>query len=364
LIRFLDLPAQYRSIKEEIDDAVGAVISEAAFAGGRFVEAFEERFAQYVGAHHCVGVANGTDALEIALWSLNLPPGAEIVVPANSFVATAEAVVNTGLVPVFADCGDDYTIDLSTAERLITKETKAIIPVHLYGQCADMREVTRFAEVYGLAVVEDAAQAHGAEDHGIRAGVSGDVSTFSFYPGKVLGAYGDGGAIVTDDSERVERIRQHINHGRDGKGLHAIRGRNSRLDGIQAAILQVKMNHLDEWIRRRQHQANLYGSLLQGLPIRLPVVRENVRHVFHLFVIRLEVGSRDDLRAYLADRGIQTGIHYARCIPELPPFSTCRGSAVNARKWQDGLLSLPIGEHLTDEDVNHVSEACRAYFQG
>jgi dTDP-4-amino-4,6-dideoxygalactose transaminase len=263
---------------------------------------------------------------------------------------------------VFADCGEDYTIDLGSAEGLVREKTRAIIPVHLYGQCANMDEVNRFANKHGLFIIEDAAQAHGAKDRGTRAGSMCGLGTFSFYPGKILGAYGDGGAIVTNDSVRADRMRKHANHGRDGAGGHVMAGRNSRLDGIQAAILSVKLQHVDEWIRKRQDQARLYGRLLEGLPLRLPVQREGVRHVYHLFVIRTTRGDRNDLRAFLDDRGVQTGLHYARCIPEWPAFSGYRAVAENARRWQDQLLSLPIGEHLNADEIHFVSETLRSFF--
>ena len=240
MVKFLDLKKQYETMKNEIDQAIQNVINDTAFVGGKYVEQFENNFALYHSAKYCIGVGNGTDALTIALWALDLPKDSEVIVPANSFIATSEAVSLNNLKIVFADCKDDYTIDPKSVESLITKNTSCIIPVHLYGQPCDMDEILQIAKDNNLKIIEDSAQAHGAIYKGQKIGTFGDLATFSFYPGKNLGAYGDGGAIITNDKQLEQRCRTYSNHGRSSKYAHEIEGLNSRLDGIQAAILDVK----------------------------------------------------------------------------------------------------------------------------
>lgn len=363
MVKFSDLPKQYLSIKDEIDAATAAVIRDAAFIGGRFVGEFEESFAAYQRARHCVGVANGTDALEIVLESLDLPKGSEVIVPANTFIATSEAVTRSGHKVVFADCVEDtYTLSIEDAARRITPRTRAIIPVHLYGQPCDMDPLLALAEAHGLKVVEDCAQAHGAEYKGRRVGTMGSAGTFSFYPGKNLGAYGDAGGIVTNDPALANKCRMIANHGRIDKYDHVMEARNSRLDGLQAAVLSVKLGHLEDWLARRRAFAARYMSGLQGLKgLRLPVTAAWALHAWHLFVIRTD--ERELLRAALDAAGVQTAVHYPTALPKLKAYAYL-GQAEEplcANKADRELLSLPMGEHLDDGEVDEVCRAVRAF---
>ena len=296
-IPLVDLKAQYERIKDEIDAAIQEVIATSAFIGGPYVRAFEEAFAQFCEVKHCIGVGNGTDALFISLKSLGIGVGDEVITAANSFIATSEAITATGAQVVFCDIDPQtYNIDVSQIEVKITPQTKAIIPVHLYGQPADMAPILELARRYGLKIVEDAAQAHGARYKERRVGSLGDVACFSFYPGKNLGAYGDGGAIVTDDDELALKVRMFTNHGRVDKYDHQIEGTNSRLDGLQAAILSAKLKHLEEWTESRRQLAYLYNELLASSEIVTPFESEDASGLlYHLYVVRLGNGVRDSV---------------------------------------------------------------------
>jgi dTDP-4-amino-4,6-dideoxygalactose transaminase len=363
MVKFLDLGAQYDSIRQEIDAAIGEVLNEQAFVGGRFVNEFEAAFAAYQRASHCVGVANGTDAIEIVLEALDLPAGSEIIVPANSFIATSEAVTRTGHRVVFADCDPvTYTLSVEDLERRITSRTAAVIPVHLYGHPCDMHPILELARRHDLRVIEDCAQAVAAEYRGERLGALGDAGTFSFYPGKNLGAYGDGGAITTNDAALAERCRMIANHGRVGKYDHHLEGRNSRLDGLQAAILTVKLRHLDEWTETRRAAAAAYQEFLADVPgVTLPQEADWARHVYHLFVVRTE--SRDELQRHLADADIQTGVHYPIALPRLKAYDYLgQGEeATFANRTAGELLSLPMGDHMRRDDCRRVAEAVAAW---
>jgi dTDP-4-amino-4,6-dideoxygalactose transaminase len=363
-VPFIDLHAQYLSIRTEIDAAISAVIRDCAFIGGRYPKMFEGEFAAYQRARFCVGVGNGTDALEIVLEALGLPGGSEVIVPANSFIATSEAVTRTGHRVVFCDCDPgSYTLSVRDAERRVNPATKAIIPVHLYGRPCQMDALMALARRHDLRVIEDCAQAHGAEFNGQRVGTFGDAGTFSFYPGKNLGAYGDAGAIVTNNEHLATQCRMIANHGRIGKYNHEFEGRNSRLDGLQAAILSVKLRHLDSWLTRRITLAEQYRRGLSGCPeIELPVCEsDDMRHVYHLFVIR--TAHRDLLQVFLKEQGIESGIHYPIALPKLPAYAWSgqaeEGMFANCSDGQ--LLSLPIGEHLSDADVSRVIDAVRTF---
>ncbi|MBT4146563.1 MAG: DegT/DnrJ/EryC1/StrS family aminotransferase [Gammaproteobacteria bacterium] len=357
MIKFLDLHTQYLSIKDEIDAAMAAVISESAFIGGKYVKQFEENFADYQHAKFCVGVANGTDALEIAIEALNLPKGSEIIVPANSFIASAEAVTRTGHKVVFCDArAVDYTINLEDVKKRITPNTVAIIAVHLYGHPCDMDPLLELAQQYNLKVIEDCAQAHGAEYKGKKVGAIGNVGCFSFYPGKNLGAYGDGGAIVTNDESLATKCRMIANHGRIAKYDHEFEGRNSRLDGLQAAILNVKLRYLDTWTEHRIMIADEYLKQLKSVTeIILPVRQEWAKQVYHLFVIRHP--NRDLLKAKLNEAGIQIGVHYPIALPKMKAFQYVGQAGENGFAWDSGgeLLSLPIGDHLNTQDVEKIA---------
>lgn len=363
MIKFLDLVAQYRSIQSEIDAAIRGVIEESAFIGGPHVAAFEQEFARYQQGQHCVAVGNGTDAIEIALEALGLPAGSEVIVPANSFIATSEAVTRAGLKVVFADVDPQtYTLDVADVRRRVGPRTAAVIAVHLYGHPCDMEGLLSVAREHGLKVLEDCAQAHGAEYRGRRVGALGDAGTFSFYPGKNLGAYGDGGAVLTNDGDLARRCRMIANHGRVEKYNHQFEGRNSRLDGMQAAVLLVKLKHLEGWVRRRQAIAERYLEGLAGQDgLVLPTIAGNVRHAFHLFVVRSR--KRDALREHLTRAGIETGIHYPIALPKLVAYQYLgQGEADMFANRVDGeLLSLPMGEHLNDGDIDHVIAAVRDF---
>ncbi|MEO6655373.1 MAG: DegT/DnrJ/EryC1/StrS family aminotransferase [Pyrinomonadaceae bacterium] len=357
-VPFVDLKAQYLSLKPELDAAIGKVVAETAFVSGKYAAAFEKAFAGCIGAEHCVAVANGTDALEIGLQALGVGPGDEVIVPANTFFATAEAVSNVGAKVVFVDCEPNfYNIDIDKIEEKITLKTKAIIPVHLYGLPAEMDAVMRIAKKHSLKVLEDCAQSHGADYKGQRTGTFGDIATFSFYPGKNLGAYGDAGAIVTNDPEAADRARLIANHGQAAKYRHTVMGRNSRMDGIQAAVLSVKLPYLDGWLDARQRNAARYNELLAASGISLPLAPEYSTHTYHLYVIRVK--DRDSIAAKLNDAGIDTGLHYPTALPFLEVYKVADYKPSDfpvAYSQMSELLSLPMYAELTDEMIRHVCE--------
>lgn len=364
MIQFLDLHKQYLSIKDEIDDAIGSVIREGAFIGGKYVNEFERNFADYQQVKHCVSVGNGTDAIEIAIEAMNLLPGSEIIVPANSFIASSEAVSRAGHKVVFCDVSvDDYSISIQDLRRRVTGNTSAIIAVHLHGRPCDMDSLLQIAQAHNLKIIEDCAQAHGAEYKGKRVGCIGDIGTFSFYPGKNLGAYGDGGAIVMNDDRLAVNCRMIANHGRVDKYDHQFEGRNSRLDGIQAAILSVKLRHLDQWIDRRRAIAQRYFERLSSIPgLSLPRTQAGGREVWHLFVV--QTSARDELQNYLREKGVQTGIHYPIALPDLKAYDYLRqeGASFCASEMAGRIVSLPIGEHMTDADVDTVVVSVGEFF--
>jgi len=356
MIKFLDLKEQYESIKDEIDSAIKQVISETEFIGGKYVAQFEEAFSKYQEAKYCIGVGNGTDALEIVIESLDLKKGSEIIVPANSFIASAESVTRSGHKVVFCDCDEqNYTISLSSLKTKITPNTKAIIAVHLYGHPCDMDELKIIAKEHDLKIIEDCAQSHGAEYKGKRVGALGDAGIFSFYPGKNLGAYGDGGAIVTNDEKLAKTCKMIANHGRIEKYNHEFEGRNSRLDGLQAAILFVKLRHLDSWTEARIKVAEYYLENLQDIEdVFLPKREDWAKQVYHLFVIRSK--KRDELQKYLEEHGVASGIHYPIALPKLKAYSYLGQSSefFFAHTSDSELLSLPIGEHLNQNDLVRI----------
>lgn len=364
MIKFLDLATQYQSIKTEIDAAIANVIQESAFIGGRYVKAFEQQFAEYSKVKHCIGVGNGTDALEIAIEAANLPPGSEIIVPGNSFIASSEAVTRCGHKVVFADVDQgSYTLTGESVRSKLSARTRAIIAVHLYGHPCDMDALLDISRERGLILIEDCAQAHGAEYKGQRIGSIGHMAAFSFYPGKNLGAYGDAGAITTQDDDLAVRIRKIANHGRIAKYDHEFEGRNSRLDGLQAAILSVKLAHLEKWTERRIAIADYYLQHLADINgLTLPERKAWGRQVYHLFVVR--TSRRDALKDHLAAHGIETGIHYPVALPKLAAYAYCAQDKEDTffNRSDNTLLSLPIGEHLTLEDAGKVVQAVRSFF--
>ena len=363
-VQFVDLVSQYHSLREEIHEALEKVMSTASFVLGDAVAEFERDFAAYCGAKHCVGVASGADALHLALRALGIGPGDEVITVANTFIATVNAIALAGATPVLVDAKDPwYTMDPALLEAAITPQTRAIMPVHLYGQPADMDPILEIAERHGLAVVEDAAQAHGARYKGRRAGTMGVCGCFSFYPGKNLGSYGEGGAVVTDDDALAGSLRIYRNCGQSEKYVHPVVGFNSRLHSMQAAVLKVKLRHLDEWNEKRRHFAALYSAGLAGVPgLVLPEVMPEAEPVWHLYVVRHP--RRDALMAFLKDRGVFCGIHYPVPIHLQQPYAQVRtvpaGAPVTTAEAPQ-LLSLPMHPDLTDEQAAHVIASIRAF---
>jgi dTDP-4-amino-4,6-dideoxygalactose transaminase len=362
-VPFVDLQAQYRSIKAEVDAAIQRVLDTSAFILGREVEAFERAFAEYVGARECVGVSNGTAAIQLALQACGIGAGDEVIVPANTFFATAEAVSTAGATPVFVDCDPfTYNIDAGKIEAAVNERTRAVIPVHLYGQPADLDAVFEVAGRHDLIVIEDAAQAHGARYKGRRVGSLARAGCFSFYPGKNLGAYGEGGAVVTDDAEVARRLRMLRDHGSGQKYRHELVGYNFRLEGIQGAVLNVKLKYLDEWNASRRAHAARYRALLAPLAdsgaLVLPHEAEYAEHVYHLFVI--QTGARDVLQRYLSAAGVQTGIHYPVPVHLQPAYAAHghrEGDFPHAESQSTRVLSLPMFAEMTEHQVGYVAHA-------
>ncbi|MGH7496517.1 MAG: DegT/DnrJ/EryC1/StrS family aminotransferase [bacterium] len=360
-IPFIDLKRQYDSIKTEIDSAIAEVINAAAFIGGPHVESFERAFAGFCNTKHCIGVANGTDALYLALRALNVGREDEVITAANSFIATSEAITMAGAKAVFVDIDPGtYNINVDKIAEKITPRTKVIVPVHLYGQPADMDPILDLARRHQLIVVEDAAQAHGALYRGRRIGTFGDIACFSFYPGKNLGAYGDAGALVTNDDGLALKARMIANHGRRDKYDHEIEGVNSRLDGMQAAVLQVKLRHLSEWNENRRKNAAIYNDLLRNTGVSAPVEIDNVTAVYHLYVIRVKHGRRQQLQEHLRSRGIDTGIHYPIALPNLKAYAYLAHAARDfpeATRASQEILSLPMFPELEELQIEYIAKA-------
>jgi dTDP-4-amino-4,6-dideoxygalactose transaminase len=365
-IQLVDLKKQYESIKTEIDSVIFEVLSKTAFIGGSYVRDFEEAFASFCGTRHCIGVGNGTDAIFIALKCMGIGEGDEVIVPANSFIATAEAVTQAGARVVFADVDPrTYNIDAASISERITPKTKAVIAVHLYGQPADMDPILALAARHGLKVIEDAAQAHGAEYKGRTIGSIGDCACFSFYPGKNLGAYGDAGAIVTNDDSLARKARMFANHGRIDKYDHELEGINSRLDALQAAILGVKLKHLPRWTEARRQNAYSYNRHLAGSGLVPPQEMEAVRAVYHLYVIRVPNGERGKLQAFMQSKGIATGIHYPIALPNLKAYqylNYASGDFPEATRASGEIMSLPLYPEMNEEQIQYVSAMAKEYF--
>lgn len=367
LIPFVDLRAQYETIKDEIDYVIRDVIEKSLFVRGPYVEKFETMFAEKMERKHCISCANGTDALFIAMTALGLKAGDEVIVPAHTWISTAETVTQAGGKVVFCDTDDfTFTIDPDDIEKKINRNTVGIIPVHLYGQPADMDPIMRLAKKHNLWVLEDCAQAHLARYKGRLVGTFGDIASFSFYPGKNLGAMGDAGALVTNDQSLALKMTMFARHGGINKGKHEIEGINSRMDGIQAAILSVKLRHLSKWTRMRQDRAALYTDLLlsKAESIEIPHVAEGREHVWHLYVIKHE--ERDLLSKHLNSNGVQTGINYPIALPYLKAYSRLGHVAEdfpNAHANQSQVLSIPIFPELSDAQLSRVV-ACLSAFIG
>lgn len=367
-IPLVDLTAQYSAIKREIDDAIAGVIANTSFVGGPPVAAFEQEFAGFCGADHCVGVGNGTDALFITLKAMGIGAGDEVITAANSFIASSEAITATGARVVFADIdASTFTISPDSIRQRITDRTKALLPVHLYGHPADMDAIRAIAREHGLKVVEDAAQAHGALYRGEPVGTLGDAACFSFYPGKNLGAYGDAGAIVTNDADLAARARLFANHGRKTKYDHSIEGVNSRLDGLQAAILSVKLRHLPEWSEARRRVAGWYTDRLADSGMQLPRPASDVVPVYHLYVLRVPAGIRDEVLDRLKADGVGAGVHYPIALPNLEAYRYLGHTEADfpeATRASREVLSLPIYPEITAAQVDFVAERVREIVGG
>jgi dTDP-4-amino-4,6-dideoxygalactose transaminase len=355
MVKFLDLKKQNGLLKEELSNAVSEVVDSAHFIGHPVIAEFESNFASFLGGKFCVGVGNGTDALEIAIESLSLPKGSEVIVPANSFIATSEAVVRLGCKVIFAD------VDINTASicpksiiSKITAKTAAVIVVHLYGQPCDMGKIKDLCDEKGLKLIEDCAQSHGARFNGACVGTFGDVAAFSFYPGKNLGAFGDAGAIVTSDESIYKYCKMVSNHGRMEKYLHEFPGRNSRLDAIHASVLNVKLTKLQQWLDRRNEIANIYREEITNPGVSFFYKRENSYHSYHLFVIR--VSDRIRLSGELDNHKIEYGIHYPVPLHLQPAHEgiNVEGDMPVTESLAAEIISLPIGEHLSDSEVREV----------
>lgn len=365
MIPFVDLKTQYLSIKEEIDNAIHSVIEKSAFIKGEFVEAFERNFAAELGMKHCVSVANGTDALYITLKMLGVHSGDEVITVGNSWISTSETISQTGAKPVFVDVERDlFTIDPDAIAQKINSKTKAIIPVHLYGQAANIQTIKDICLKHRLFLIEDCAQAHFTKFNDQFVGTFGDAATFSFYPGKNLGAYGDAGAIVTNNDQLAEKVRIFANHGALKKHHHLLEGVNSRLDGIQAAILNAKLPHIHEWNKKRFENAMLYNKYLKEISeIQTPAIRLNSTHTFHIYAILCN--RRDELIQYLTGKQIQTAIHYPVPLPFMPAYSYLRYRKDDfpvISLYMNSLLSLPMFPELTEDEIKEISLRIKEFY--
>jgi len=357
-IPFVDLNAQYLTIKEEIDDVIEDVINRSLFIRGPYVDKFEDMFAKLIDRKYCVSCANGTDSLYIAMKALGVGAGDEVIAPAHSWISTTETITQAGGRVIFCDTErHSFTIDPTQIESKITEKTVGILPVHLFGQAADMDPILSIASKYGLWVLEDCAQAHLAKYKGKYVGTFGDAASFSFYPGKNLGAMGDAGAVVTNDFSLAEKMTMYARHGGLKKGDHIIEGINSRMDGLQAAILSVKLPYLKRWTKSRQHKAEIYSNMLKTFKnFKLPSVNKHNEHVWHLYVIKSP--QRDGLANYLNSKGIQTVINYPIALPFLPAYKRYKHSPEdfpNSFSNQSNILSLPMYPEFPDEWVEFIS---------
>ncbi|MBX3622315.1 MAG: DegT/DnrJ/EryC1/StrS family aminotransferase [Rhizobacter sp.] len=363
-VPFGDLYAQYLSIRPEIDEAIADVIRTSAFIRGPYVQRFEEEFADAIGVRHCVSCANGTDSLYIAMHGLGVKPGDEVIAPSHSWISTTETITQAGGKVVFCDTDPDtFTIDPVKLASLINPRTVGIIPVHLYGQPADMDPILALAAKYKLWVLEDCAQAHLARYKGRQVGTMGNAASFSFYPGKNLGAMGDAGAVVTNDAALAERMASFARHGGLTKGDHRIEGINSRLDGLQAAILSVKLKHLPKWTKRRQEIAEtLDRHLGQVAGLITPARKEAREHVYHLYVV--QHSRRDELVQHLTAKGVQTVISYPVALPFLPAYARLGHKPADfpvAHHHQSRILSLPIFPEMSSEQIHHVVDSVASF---
>lgn len=362
-VPFLDLAAQQAEVVDEVLSVWRRQLTDASFIGGPEVDAFEQEYAEYIGVRHVIGVSNGTDALELAYRAIGVQPGDELIMPANTFIATAEAASRLGAVPVFVDVDDEHLLmDPDAVDAAVTPRTRAVVPVHLFGQTAPMERITALADRHGLAVVEDAAQAQGALSVAGRAGTLGRVAATSFYPGKNLGAAGDAGAVLTDDDGIAAIVRNLGAHGSSVKYVHDRVGMNARLDAVQATVLRAKLRRLERWNEARRAAAARYRELLHDVAgVRLPVVRPGNIDVWHLYVVRVE--ERDRVLAELGGEGIGAGIHYPTVVPLTEAYASLgyrAGQFPVAEAAADRILSLPMFPHLTAKQQERVADAVRS----
>lgn len=365
MIPLVDLKAQYKSIEKEVNEAIVNILKKADLILGEEVEKFEEEYAKFCGVKYAVGLDTGISALELGMRALGIGGRDEVLTPVNSFIASSSAISFTGAKPVLVDCDyRTYNIDLNDAERKLTKKTKAIMPVHLYGQTVDMEETVKFAKKHSLFIVEDACQAHGAKYKGKRAGSFGDFAAFSFYPGKNLGAYGDGGMLVTNNRKIYETVKMMRNYGQKEKYHHVSLAWNRRLDTIQAGVLRVKLKYLDNWNLKRRENAKFYTSLLKELDVVTPYEDPNGEHVYHLYVIKVK--NRDKLKKFLHRKEIGAGIHYPLPIHLQPAYKSLgykKGDFPTSEKLANEIISLPMYAELTREQIIYIVGEIKSFLK-
>lgn len=364
-IPFVDLKAQYLSIKTQIDTAIASVIGETAFIGGKYVKEFEQNFANLYGVKHCISCANGTDSLYIIMKMLGIGSGDEIITAANSWISSSETISQTGATPVFIDAHSDYySMDETLLESLITEHTKAVVVVHLQGQMCNIEVIKSICDKHNIHLIEDCAQSHFSELNGKKAGTFGIAGSFSFYPSKNLGAYGDAGCIITNNDDFAQKCRMYANHGSLKKNEHQMEGINSRLDGLQAAILNAKLPFILEWTEKRIENAQLYNKALADIPeIKLPKIRANSKHTFHLYIIQAQ--KRDELLHFLKEKGVECAIHYPVALPNLSVYKKLKTNQNNytiATQLQANMLSLPLYPELTNIQIEYIANCIKAFY--
>jgi len=367
-IPFLDLKTQYLGIKDEINTAMDEVLQNTAFILGKSVSDFESAFAKAHNVKFCRGVSTGTDGNHLVLWALGIKPGDEVIIPANTFIATVWGATLCGAKPVFVDCHpDNYNLDVDKIEKAVTSKTRAIVAVHLYGQPADLDEIRKISDKYGIHLVEDCAQAHLSEYKGKKVGGLSEAASFSFYPGKNLGAYGEAGAVTTNNDELAEKFRMMRDHGSPKKYIHTMFGANYRMEGLQGAVLGVKMKYIEKWTEMRRAAASKYNSLLKDIPeIKIPAEMPYSKHVYHLYVIRVDADIRDKFNNYLNENGVSTGLHYPVPLHLQPCFDYLgykKGDFPESEKLADGCISLPMYPELNDGQISYIAEKIKLFFK-
>lgn len=362
-VPFMDLKTQHRTIASEINTCISKVVETADFILGEELTLFEEEFARYCNTRFAVGLDNGTSALELALRAYGIGPGDEVITAANTFIATVSAIAFTGALPVLVDIDPQtYNIATNNIDSIITKRTRAIIPVHLYGQPSDMDPIMEIAKKHNLIIVEDACQAHGALYKGQKVGSIGNIGCFSFYPAKNLGAFGDGGMLVTNDKEMADRVRMLRNYGQQEKYKHLFIAYNRRLDTLQAAVLRVKLKYLENWNEARRHHAGLYTKLLSNNNLSLPLETKYAHHVYHLYVVR--TARRDALQKHLKNSGIATGVHYPIPVHTQQAYQYLgyrKGDFPISEAYAEQILSLPMYPELTEEQIEYVAKTIKKF---